>query len=106
MQRDQLRAQNAHVQQVVQQEALRELPVIIGFRKPLFGAGKTAEITNVAGVGMAVGSRSRTTGTSPKCGSCRNVWVWTIYPPMTEHLHLPGGLPLAADTSTRGLLLA
>ncbi len=54
MQRDQLRAQNAHVQQVVQQEALRELPVIIGFRKPLFGAGKTAEITNVAGVGMAV----------------------------------------------------
>ena len=55
MQRDQLQAQNAHLQQqVVQQEALRELPVIVGFRKPLFGTGKTAEITNVAGVSMAV----------------------------------------------------
>lgn len=54
MQRDQLQAQNAHLQQVVQQEALRELPVIVGFRKPLWGTGQIAEIRNIAGLGMAV----------------------------------------------------
>jgi hypothetical protein len=53
-QTSQLQVEKAQLQHVVQQEALRELPVTVGFRKAIFANGKVAEIRSISNVGMAI----------------------------------------------------
>jgi hypothetical protein len=54
VQATQLQAEKVQLQHVVQQEALRELPVTVGFRKAIFANGKVAEIRSISNVGMAI----------------------------------------------------